>query len=285
MRMASTCYSCILERGKFEADLAICDEVKKKEAMEELVDYMASNKGGVPALVGTERERIIQRISGCPDPYRDLKAESNLVAARLIPAAREFYQRAGDKLEALVRIAAAANSMEFGVKGHEFDNSSFDKVFEETLAENLDGDLARAEEYLDRFDRIYYLTDNCGEVVFDLLVIEKLQEMGKEVVVGPKAVPILNDVTAEELQALTRNRFVPTGDVVGLSLERSSQEAQDLLRDENWLIIAKGMGNFETMTEFDHILQGRLIYILRAKCDPVASKLGVPRGTLVVRTV
>ena len=37
--------------------------------------------------------------------------------------AREFYQDAQDKIEALIRIASAANSMEFGVKGHDFDNA------------------------------------------------------------------------------------------------------------------------------------------------------------------
>jgi uncharacterized protein with ATP-grasp and redox domains len=45
------------------------------------------------------------------------------------------------------------------------------------------------------------------------------------------------------------------------------------------------MGNFETITEYDEILKGRLIYVFRAKCEPVAMKMNVPRGTLVASTV
>jgi uncharacterized protein with ATP-grasp and redox domains len=45
------------------------------------------------------------------------------------------------------------------------------------------------------------------------------------------------------------------------------------------------MGNYETLSEFDAQLKGRLIYIMRAKCEPVAIALGVPKGTLVARTV
>ena len=77
MRMASNCYPCILDRAKFEADLVFADEKDKKEAMEELLDFMACHKGGVPALVGTEREVIIKNRSGRSDPYRKLKEESN----------------------------------------------------------------------------------------------------------------------------------------------------------------------------------------------------------------
>jgi len=140
--MASNCYPCILERAKFETDLVFSSEGDKKAAVEELVEFMACHKGGVPALVGTERERIIKRYSGRPDPYSHLKEESNRVAGDLLPAARKFYEESANKIEALVRIAAAANSMEFGVKGHDFDNSTFGRVFEATLHEKLAGDLA-----------------------------------------------------------------------------------------------------------------------------------------------
>jgi uncharacterized protein with ATP-grasp and redox domains len=283
MRMASGCYRCILDRAKFEADLIFPSEEDKMEAVEELLDYMACHKRGVPALVGTERERIMKRRSKNPDPYFDLKEGSNAVARTLLPVAQEFYDCAANKLEAIFRIAAAANSMEFGVKGHDFDNVTFGQAFSKILAEKLEGDLSLAQGLLRKFDKIYYLTDNSGEVVFDLWAIDRLVEMGKRVTIGPKAEPILNDVTAIELLAMTKREIVPTGDVVGLSLEHLNPKALEILQDKGWLILAKGMGNFETITEFQEMLKGRLIYVLRAKCQPVADALGVPKGTLVVK--
>jgi len=287
LRMASNCYPCILDRAKFECDLVFSQELEKKAAVEELLDYMACHKGGVPALVGTTRENIIKRRSGIPDPYQRLKEESNRVAADLLPLAEEFYEKADDKIEALVRIAAAANSMEFGVKGHDFDNKTFAGVFLNTLCEKLHGDIGEVKRRLCSFDKIFYLTDNCGEVVFDLFVIGKLVKMGKRVVMGSKSEPVLNDVTMRELLAMTdmKVEVIATGNVVGTALEHLECKARALLFDPGWLILSKGMGNFETITEFEERLFGRLIYILRAKCEPVAMVIGVPRGTLVAKSI
>lgn len=285
MKMASNCYPCILDRAKFESDLVFIGDQEKTEAMEELLSYMAAHKGGVPALVGTERERIIKRRSNNPDPYREFKDESNRVAMDLLPLAAKFYEKAEDKIEALIRIAAAANSMEFGVKGHDFDNSTFAGFFLDTLNEKLYGDLEEIHRRLERFDNIFYLTDNNGEVVFDLFVIARLEEMGKRVVVGSKSEPVLNDVTVPEFKAMSNVQAIPTGDVVGTALEFLEDEARSLLFDPCWLILSKGMGNFETITEYQKMFAGRLIYIMRAKCEPVATAVGAPRGSLVARPV
>jgi len=285
MKMASNCYSCILDRAKFEGDLLFSDDRYKREAMEELLDFMAHHKGAVPSAVGTERERIMKRRSRNPDPYREMKAESNQAAAALLPRAEQFYVEAEDRMEALIRIAAAGNSMEWGVKGHDFDVESFEEAFLDTLEENFDGDLEEARRRICLFDKILYLTDNAGEIVFDLFVIDRLSEMGKDVVIGPKTEPILNDVTFDELLSMTSHPLEPTGPVIGLSLEEARPQLLGLLRDGRYLVIAKGMGNFETMTEFDDMLKGRLIYVMRAKCEPVSMALGVPRESLVVRTV
>lgn len=285
MRMTSNCYPCIMDRAKFECDLVFSSEDEKKAAVEELLDYMACHKGGVPALVGTKRENIIKQRSKNSDPYRELKDESNSVATSLLPIAQEFYEVAVDRIEALIRIAAAANSMEFGVKGHDFDNGTFASVFSSTIRENLCGDMAEVKRRLNSFDNIFYLTDNCGEAIFDLFVISKLEEMGKKVVIGSKSEPVLNDVTASEIRAMTSTEVLATGNVVGTALESLRKEAHELLLNPEWLILSKGMGNFETISEFDQMLEGRLIYIMRAKCEAVAAEIGVPKGTLVAKPV
>ena len=285
MKMASNCYPCILDRAKFECDMVFSQEEEKRAAVEELLDYMACHKGGVSALVGTERERIVKRRSNNPDPYRKFKDESNQVAKDLLPVAEEFYEKADEKIEALIRIAAAANSMEFGVKGHDFDNKTFAGVFSDTLNEKLYGDVKEIKERLKSFSNIFYLTDNNGEVVFDLFVIDRLEEMGKRIVVGSKSEPVLNDVTVSELRSMSRVEAVPTGDVVGTALEFLSDEARSLLLDPGWLILSKGMGNYETISEYEETLAGRLVYIMRAKCEPVAAAVGAPRGSLVARPI
>jgi uncharacterized protein with ATP-grasp and redox domains len=47
------------------------------------------------------------------------------------------------------------------------------------------------------------------------------------------------------------------------------------LYDQAQIILAKGMGHFETMSMLP---DPRLYFLLQAKCRPVAEALGVPRG-------
>jgi len=44
------------------------------------------------------------------------------------------------------------------------------------------------------------------------------------------------------------------------------------------VIIAKGQGNFETLSERK---DSRVFYLLKAKCRPIARELGVPQGALL----
>jgi len=47
------------------------------------------------------------------------------------------------------------------------------------------------------------------------------------------------------------------------------------------LIIAKGMGNFETLTEYSH--SKPVFVLLKAKCVPIARELNVKQGSLVIK--
>lgn len=283
------CIPCLFARAKFECDLVFNDEKEKIEALAEIARYLSLNLDPevVTAKLGTERERIIKRMSGNDDPYRELKKDSNRVAKKLLPLASEFYEAQEDKIIALIKIAAAANTMEFGVKGHDFVLENFKEEFRKLLEEDLVGDIEKICDTLDRFDKILYLTDNAGEVVFDRFIAEKFKDMGKDVVISPKSGPIINDATLEDIRDVDFKGFkiVPSGSYVGLSLDEASPQFLDLFWDEDYLIFAKGMGYYETLSEFDYKLEGRLIYILRVKCLSVAQALGVKRWVLVARAV
>ena len=59
---------------------------------------------------------------------------------------------------------------------------------------------------------ILFECDNCGEVVFDLMLIQHLVEMGHNVVLGAKASPALNDATVQDVEGLLSEApFAPWG--------------------------------------------------------------------------
>ncbi len=287
MKIGAECIPCLFERAKFECDLVFASEATKIGVLKEIMENIAPRlkPEEAPATLGTLRERIIRKRSGTHDPYLALKIESDK-AARLALKALTLPSIEGKKwVEDLIRMAAAANTMEYGVKGHDFHHSGFAATFNSIVNGEFLYD-ARITEAVNAFDKILYLTDNTGEAVFDDYVAKRLRENGKKVVVSPKAEPIINDATAEDLR---RSRLFEGFEIVhscssvGLDLGEASEEFKKLFWDKGYLVIAKGMGYYETISEFQDKLRGRLVYVLRAKCEPVARSLGVKRGAVVAR--
>jgi hypothetical protein len=290
MKIKPECIPCIFERACYECNLAFTEERKKMDVLSELLRFISANLDNdtVPAFIGTARDRIIKKHSG-RDPYEDLKRKSNEVAMRLLGDAKEFYlSNDKNKMELLLRIAAAANSMEYGIRGHLYDHETFHETFKSTLRENLIGNITGIEHAIESHAKILYLTDNAGEIVFDAFVIEELVKRGKDVVVSPRSNPVMNDATVNNLDEIGykyKHSVMPNGSYVGISLEGASEEFLDLFWDAEYLVLAKGMGNYETISEFDDELRSRLIYVLMAKCESVASDIGVKKGELVAKLI
>ena len=296
MKLKSDCIPCMVERTKYACDMLFEDDREKLLVLKDFIAFLFEHLEGelnAPVFFGTERERLLKRRSGVEDPHKWVKQRSNEVAKGLLPEVYEFYNAARDKLEALIRIAAAANSMEYGVKGYLYSDEIFRRDLMRTLNEKLNWDRSEILAAINSRNRLIYLTDNAGEVFFDAFVIRELIKKGKEVIVSPKRAPVINDATIEDLKEAgissseAECKIIPSGTYIGVSLEEAEVEFLDVLNDDRNLVIAKGMGNYEAISEFESELDlnGRLIYLFRAKCEPIANDIGVRRGELVAKFV
>jgi hypothetical protein len=54
--------------------------------------------------------------------------------------------------------------------------------------------------------RVAYLADNCGEIVFDALLVDYLKRNGSHVTFAVRGAPILNDATIDDAVALGLDR-------------------------------------------------------------------------------
>ena len=142
-------------------------------------------------------------------------------------------------------------------------------------------DSGRIEEILDKPGTIVYMFDNCGESQLDKILIRYLRSRGKRVVGTVRGEPILNDVTMirsgldKEL-----DRLLTTGTFyVGIDTRCIPGDLQDEI-DGADMIIAKGMGNYESLS--DDELSVPVAHVLRTKCIPVANSIGVPLNKNVV---
>ncbi len=286
MRVCAECTACIVERAKCSCEQVLDRDEDKLRTLKRIFEFLGRHFSSdvVPAFLGTNIEKIILEESRGKDTYSTMKSGHTKTAEIILPQAEAFYGRLRDKTEALLRIGAAANSMDYGIRGHSIDFNYFHQSFAGLLENYLTGSSREVEEALNRFDRILYMVDNAGEAVLDLYIAGKLAERGKEVVLAAKREPILLDVTAAELRPFSNGmKVLETGSSIGLFLDDCSEEFRQVFEDPRYLIISKGMAHYETISEYADRIAGRLIYILTAKCTPVATSLGVSKGDLVVQ--
>jgi hypothetical protein len=98
------------------------------------------------------------------------------------------------------------------------------------------------------------------------------------VTVAVRGAPVLNDATRADAEAAGLPDIVEVvdngSDAPGTLLDDCSADFQRRFREAD-LIIAKGQGNFETLSETD----AHIYFLFKAKCPVIAAHAGLPVGT------
>ena len=290
MKVEPECAACILSRGAAEVKEATTNPALRYRAICDLLRLLAKEfrPTAVAADLGTKRDRVIRRVTGSADPYKRSKKISNEKALKLLPYARKLVEEGyaqEDRFKRACLVAMVGNLIEFDIPGHRASFSSLRKSFREASKDLVINDTNRAYELAKEAHTVLYLADNAGEIVFDTLLVEQLRNMGVTVVVAVKGGPVINDATLEdaEVSGMTKiaNKVITTGtDAVGFAAKEVSQEFVDAY-DSADLVIAKGMGYAETLTE--HKLKKPHLLLLRTKCEPVANYFAAPREKNVAK--
>lgn len=290
MKVEYECCACILSRAAAEAKEATTNPALRFRAMTDLLRLLVKDftPTAVPADLGTKRDRLINRITGNTDPYERNKRLSNEKAMKLLPYARKIVEEGytqQDRFKKACLAAIVGNIMEFDIPGHKFTSSSLRKSFREASKDLAIDDIGKIYELAKKAQIVLYLTDNAGEIVFDTLLVEQLKNMGATVIVTVKGGPVLNDATLKDAEASgiskVADKTITTGtNTVGLCLKDASKEFLEAYESAD-LVIAKGMGYAETLTEYK--LKKPHALLLRTKCNPVANYFGVAREKNVAK--
>ncbi len=232
----------------------------------------------VPARTTTLIHRMLREATGV-DPYRSVKETYNRIALDMLPVLRKRAAASGDRLEGGVRAAVAGNVIDFGIYETIDLNRSIDESFSLPLSPAPFRSFAAK---VSSSQRILYLCDNAGEIVFDRVLLEVLRAAGKEVTAVVKGSPVINDATLDDARMAGLHecaRVIDNGsDGIGTLLETCSSRFLDEYRAAD-LIVSKGQANYETlMQEGDE----RVVFLFKVKCRVVASYLKRPDGDIVV---
>lgn len=280
MRTYFDCIPCFVRQVLDSVRMTTDDEQIQEKVLREAL-YLGSKMdlSQSPPAMAQKIHRFIREITGVKDPYLEVKNRFNKLGLQMYPELKQQVETSADPLETAVRLAIAGNIIDFGVNSV-VEQSQVEKTIAESLTEPLD--MEAMEEFRDatsQAEDILYLGDNTGEIVFDRLLIEQLPY--EKITFAVKGGPILNDATIEDAQVVGLTDIVNVidngSDAPGTILE-SCSEAFRRRFDKSDLIIAKGQGNYETLSNIDK----NIFFMLQPKCVVLARHLGREIGSLVL---
>jgi damage-control phosphatase, subfamily I len=269
MKVKEPCRACLAGLVNKTVSLSGNDERVRGSSLA-LLESVYDRDATPPAIANVLLDHI-RRMTGVYDPYATIKYRE-LRQALLFTKRTEGEKRAS--LYDLIRLSALGNSTDF-FTGGSFDTGSY----------VLAGDIGKAEKIiLNGGKEILMLGDNMGDFVCDAALARFLEERGKKVFYAVKGGPVQNDISAEDVARHgleeTYSSIVSTGVArVGLARDDMTGTIGRLWKD-GAPVIAKGMGNFETISEFDD--ERQVVYIMKVKCPAVAHAVKSDIGTYIV---
>ncbi len=282
MRVRNSCIPCILRQGLNTVKLISDDPEVHRKVLDEIMKRLIGVRlDKTPADHSNVAYKVVSEITGVKDPFYEVKRKYNRIALDMYETLKSIVDRSEDRLYTAIKLAVAGNIIDLGI-AHPFD---LERDIEDILRSDFaidDYELFRkslAEASLKQpSGKVLYIGDNAGEIVFDKVLLEELRIYDVTFVV--KSGPIINDALMEDALEAGIDRVakvIETGaDMIGIPFEGFSEEFVEHFERAD-LIIAKGQGNFETLSEVD----GEIFFLLKVKCEDVADELGVEFGDIV----
>ena len=223
-----------------------------------------------------ETWKLITKEIGDPDPYARVKEKYNTLLLQAKSELRNAILQVENSFLAALRLAVAGNQIDFA--GRREVSFILKEVYHCMEQELVIDDSTGLLRELEKTRKLLYLGDNCGEIVLDKLFIEMIRKRYPNLTVlyGVRGRPVVNDVTLEDARMVGMERvarIIENGSgALGTVLNETSPEFQEIFKTAD-LVISKGQGNFESLSE---CRDQQIYYLLMIKCERVSRALKGP---------
>lgn len=265
MRTYLDCLPCFLRQALEASRMATKDEKVQRRVLDSVMGRLSNlSLNATPPAIAQVVHRLVKEITGNPDPYKEIKKKHNEVVLSLYPRIKKIVAESDDRLRSGIKMAVAGNVIDLGVQNDlgDLEGSIYNAFSSNLIIDSYD----EFKETLTHSNLLLYLGDNAGEIVF--VVREN---------------PVINDATKEDAEFVGMNeltRVVSNGsDAPATILSQCSSEVRELFSKAD-MIIAKGQGNYESLSKEDEVF-----FLLKAKCPVVARDLGVDVGDTILKGV
>ncbi|MFO7792080.1 MAG: ARMT1-like domain-containing protein [Candidatus Saliniplasma sp.] len=279
MKTYLDCIPCFLRQALEAARMVSDDEDVHRRVMNKVLDELKNSSldDKKPPDIADRVHYMVRKAAGGVDPYEDLKREQNDSALDIYPRLKDIVARSDNRLYTAVKLTIAGNIIDIG-PGHKIDiEKTVEEVLEKELViDNYDNFRRSIESGKD----IFILADNAGEIVFDKVLLEETTE--KNITFFVKSGPILNDAMEKDARYVGIDELAEV-DVVSNGMpssapKRDSEEFIERMSEAD-MIISKGQGNYEALSEVDT----NIFFLLQAKCPVIADDIGVDVGDLILK--
>lgn len=275
-RLNPECISCLMKKQ--------LDSYPEEASNNEKIEYMqkvlkiiaqAPQSMSAPEIVN-EIYNVQHMMFGTNHDYTETKQYFNNLMLEIERDLENKIAKSDDPLKTAVQYVMIGNYIDFG---------AMDKVDENKLSEFLcnsrnieinDDEFRELQSDLMNGKHLVYLTDNCGEIVLDKLLISVIKKLNPSLKITAivRGGDVLNDATLVDARQAALTDIVKVigngSNIAGTCLSKISAEALEEI-DNADVIISKGQGNFETLNRCGR----NIYYIFMCKCKMFADRFGV----------
>ena len=282
LKLIPQCIDCLLSLTKSATLMAAPDNTRlaeKTEAAARKILADAEKNVTSSPQVANRILREIRRLSGVQDPFAEFKA-------REMDQARNIFLQlktpVGDDLHSRVSLALLGNTLDFFINSEQV-LADLPLQFLNEISYFQD-DTDQLEAVLrEKPAKVLYLTDNAGEIYFDLPLYEYIRDRSRKTILVVKGGPSLNDLTRTELKSAGLEKLFDTvmdtgTDGAGIDWENVSRDFLDLIASAD-LVISKGMANFETLYPRD--VSAPVFFLFKVKCEPIQNYIQAPANSFM----
>lgn len=279
MRMHNDCLPCIARGGLDAARLATDDEqLQLKIVRKVLKELCVFDLNCPPPLMALFIQQTVKQITGVDDPYKHIKKKYNDFALKLYPELEKKVK--SSSFDTAVRLCIAGNIIDFGSHNKVGTKKVLDTIHD-ALSVDISGSVKPFRKACEKAATILWIADNAGEIVFDKLLLGKMDP--EKITYAVRGGATQNDATLEDAQYTGITKIVKVIDtgaaIPGVILEYCSNDFRQQYQQAD-MIISKGQGNLETLDNRDT----RIFFLFKAKCPVVANYAGCRLNDIVIKT-
>jgi len=279
MKTYFDCLPCFIRQALNASRLISNDKKIHERVMRNVLKKTAEmDLNQPPPAMGRLIYQMIRDVSGNNDPYKEIKEKFNRFILGLYPEFQRIILTANNSFETAVRLAIAGNIIDFGV-GNDIRTADIHEIVNQSITQDLAGNIDMLIHEVNSANKILYLGDNSGEIVFDRLLIEQLPL--NKITYAVRGYPVINDVTIDDARDTGITGLVKVvdngSDAPGTLLDLCSDEFCEIFSEAD-LIISKGQGNYESLSDSNK----NIFFIFMVKCPVVASNTGYDQGSMVI---